>query len=144
MKNIFFIFGIALFMFSCQKQEIVPQQPIVIPTPVDTTNIVDSSYNLVGQTWVITKVLNTSLNEEFRSDTLVFMTPNTYTFNGFSSTYNFYSNNVYYTLTLNGTTWGNISGSVTDFNLTQGVIENCQFKDYFTGENSVKVWMKRI
>ena len=144
MKNLFFIFGITLFIFSCQKHEIVPQQPVVIPTPVDSTNVIDSTSNLIGQTWVITKVLNTSFDEDPRSDTIVFLNTNTYLFDGFNSTYSFYPNNVYYTLTLNGTIWGNISGSISEFNLTQGVIDNCQFKDYFTGENTVKIWMKRI
>jgi hypothetical protein len=44
---------------------------------------------------------------------------------------------------MNNTIWGHISGVVYDYNLTQGVIDNCQFKNYFTGENSVKIWMEK-
>jgi hypothetical protein len=54
-----------------------------------------------------------------------------------------YSNAFGYSLTLNNTPWGHISGTIYDYNLTQGLIENCQFKNYFTGQNSVRIWMEK-
>jgi len=141
-KLILFIVGLVLL--SCKKVEVKPQQPLV-PQPIITDTIfVDTTITLKNTTWVITKVLNTNFNEELRSDTLVFLTYNTYSFNGIQSTYNFYPNNLNYTLTLNNTPWGHISGGIYDYNITQGEIINCQFNNYFTGQNLVKVWMIKI
>lgn len=141
MKSLFYLLVGLLFLSSCSKQEITPQQPLD-PQPIitDTTSI-DTTFSLKNTTWVITKVLNTDFNQELRSDTLVFLTDNTYTFNGVQSTYHLYLNNFGFTLTLNGTVWGYLSGVIYDYNLTQGIIENCQFKNYFTNENIIKVWM---
>ena len=141
----YFILSIlGLVLLSCKKVEIKPQEPLA-PQPIITdTTFVDSTLSLKNTTWVITKVLNTDMNEDFRSDTLVFISNNVYSFNGVQSTYNLYPNNTGFTLTLNNTVWGHISGNVFDFNLTQGVIENSQFKNYFTGQNVVKVWMYKL
>jgi hypothetical protein len=141
----YFILSIlSLVLLSCKKVELKPQEPLP-PQPIITdTSFVDSTVSLKNSTWVITKVLNTDMNEDFRSDTLVFITNNVYSFNGVQSTYNLYPNNTGFTLTLNNTVWGHISGNVFEFNLTQGVIENCQFKNYFTGQNVVKVWMYKL
>ena len=142
MKRIFFLLVLSLGLFSCEKQVI---EPGVIEQPVPTNpNPQDSSYSLVGQTWVITKVLNTGFDFETRTDTLVFMANNTYSFNGVQSTYSFYPNNVNYTLTLNNTPWGHISGGIYDYNITEGSILNCQFRNYFTGQEVVKIWIERI
>jgi len=141
-KLILFIVGLVLL--SCKKVEVKPQQPLA-PQPIITDTIfVDTTITLKNTTWVITKVLNTNFNEELRSDTLVFLTYNTYSFNGVQSTYNFYPNNLNYTLTLNNTPWGHISGGIYEYNITQGEIINCQFNNYFTGQNVVKVWMIKI
>jgi len=143
MKNLFLLVSSLLLITSCVKEDIKPQQPLS-PQPIVTGNpIGDTNINMKNTTWVITKVLNTSFNQEFRSDTLVFLTNNTYTFNGSLSFYHLYQNNLGFTLTLNDTPWGYLSGTVYDYNLTQGLIENCQFKDYFTNQNSVKIWMIR-
>jgi hypothetical protein len=141
----YFILSIlGLVLLSCKKVEIKPQEPLA-PQPIITdTTFVDSTVSLKNTTWVITKVLNTDMNEDFRSDTLVFISNNVYSFNGVQSTYNLYPNNTGFTLTLNNSVWGHISGNVFDFNLTQGVIENSQFKNYFTGQNVVKVWMYKL
>ena len=141
-KLILFIIGLVLL--SCKKVEVKPQQPLD-PQPIITdTTFVDTTITLKNTTWVITKVLNTNFSEELRSDTIVFLTYNTYSFNGFQSTYNFYPNNLNYTLTLNNTPWGHISGSIYDYNITQGEIINCQFNNYFTGQNVIKVWMIKL
>ena len=141
MKKIFlFIFGLVLIS-SCQKEDIKPQEPIP-PQPIITdTTLVDTTVSLKNTVWVINKVLNTNMNEELRYDTLVFLTHNTYSFNGVQSTYHLYLNNFGYTLVLNNTVWGHLSGVIYDYNISQGVIENCQFKSYFTNQNIVKIWM---
>jgi len=141
----YFILLILAFSFlSCKKVEIKPQEPLG-PQPIITdTTFVDSTVSLKNTTWVIKKVLNTNFDQEFRSDTIVFLTNNVYTFNGNQSTYNFYPNNLNYTLTLNNTPWGHISAGIYEYNITQGEIINCQFNNYFTGQNVVKVWMYKI
>ena len=141
MKKIFlFIFGLVLIS-SCQKEDIKPQEPIP-PQPIITdTTLVDTTVSLKNTVWVINKVLNTNMNEELRYDTLVFLTHNTYSFNGVQSTYHLYTNSFGYTLTLNNTVWGHLSGVIYDYNISQGVIKNCQFKSYFTNQNIVKIWM---
>lgn len=143
MKNLFNLLIGVILLSSCYKEDIVPQQPIS-PQPIITNpTLNDTTLSLKNTTWVITKVLNTGFDSETASDTLVFLTNNTYSFNGVQATYGFNPNNVNYTLTLNNTPWGHISGSVYDYNLTQGQILNCQFRDYFTGQNVVKLWMVR-
>jgi hypothetical protein len=141
MKNIIYLLSVLLILSSCYKEDIKPQQPLD-PQPIITdTTFVDTTVSLKNTTWVITKVLNTNMDEDPRSDTLVFLTHNTYSFNGVESTYHLYLNNFGYTLVLNNTVWGHLSGVVYDYNLSQGVIENCQLKNYFTGQNVVKIWM---
>ena len=141
-KLILFIIGLVLL--SCKKVEVKPQQPLDSQPIITHTTFVDTTITLKNTTWVITKVLNTNMDEDPRSDTLVFLTHNTYSFNGVQSTYNFYPNNLNYTLTLNNTPWGHISGSIYDYNITQGEIINCQFNNYFTTQNVIKVWMIKI
>ena len=138
------IFLSILLMFSCKKEDFTPNPPNPPVDIITDSTLIDSTTTLKGETWIITKVLNTNFSQEFRSDTLVFLTENTYTFNGSHSTYHLYTNPFGYTLTLNNTVWGYISGTIYDYNLTGGVIDNCQFKNYFTNENSVKIWMYRI
>ena len=141
MKNIIYLISVLVILSSCYKEDIKPQQPLD-PQPIITdTTFVDTTVSLKNTTWVITKVLNTNMDEDLRSDTLVFLTHNTYSFNGVESTYHLYPNNFGYTLVLNNTVWGHLSGVVYDYNLSQGVIENCQLKNYFTGQNVVKIWM---
>ena len=143
MRNVFYLFCLVLLASSCYKEEIKPQEPLA-PQPIITdTTFVDTTVSLKNTVWVITKVLNTNFDEEVRTDTLVFLTNNAYSFNGVQSTYSLYPNNLNYTLTLNNTPWGHISGGIFEYNLTQGEILNCQFKNYFTGQNVIKVWMYR-
>jgi hypothetical protein len=138
------IFIMVLTFFSCKKEEFTPNPPNPPVDIITDSTLVDSTTTFKGETWVITQVLNTNFSQEFRSDTLVFLTENSYTFNGSNSIYHLYTNSFGYTLTLNNTVWGHISGTVYDYNLTEGIIDNCQFKNYFTNENSVRIWMYRI
>jgi hypothetical protein len=141
MKNIFYLLVSIMLLSSCYKEDITPQMPLD-PQPIITdTTFVDSTVSLKNTTWVIKKVLNTNFDQELRSDTIVFLSNNVYSFNGVQSTYNFYPNNLNYTLTLNNTPWGHISGGIYEYNITQGEIINCQFNNYFTGQNVLKIWM---
>ena len=141
MKKIALI-ALVFGLWACHKQDIGPPNPpepiITNPTPLD------SAYNLVGQTWVITKVLNTNFNEETRTDTLYFINTSYYTFNGVQSTYGFYPNPYCYKLNLNNTPWGNIGGDMYPYNITQGDLTNSLFTNTFTNEYAVRIWMKRL
>lgn len=145
MKKLVYIIALGIGMVSCQKEVITPNDPPLPPQPIITNNgPIDSTLNLVGQTWVITKILNTSYDQELRSDTLEFVTNTTYKFNGYSSTYSFYSTTYNYKLNMANTPWGHISGSMFDYNLSQGVLDNCTFVDYFSGYYRCRIWMHRI
>jgi hypothetical protein len=92
MKHITSLFLLVLLITSCVKEDVTPQQPLP-PQPIITDTLtVDSTISLKNTTWVITKILNTSFNQELRSDTLFFISDNVYSFNGVQSTYNLYSN----------------------------------------------------
>ena len=58
-----------ILITSCVKEDITPQQPLSPQRIITDTTSVDSTVSLKGQTWVITKILNTSFNQELRSDT---------------------------------------------------------------------------
>lgn len=143
MKHFTYLFGIVLFMTSCIKEEIVPQLSMTQPTITDST-FVDNQVSLKGTIWVITKVLNTDLSEDFRNDTLKFVTETEYKFNGVKSTYSFYPINNGFKLNLNNTEWGHIGGSLYNYNITQGLVSNREFFDVFTGDQVVRIWMEKI
>lgn len=141
MKSLIYFIGIMLVMSSCVKQEIKPQQPIPAQPIITNPTLVDSTVTIKNTTWVITKVLNTQMDNELRSDTLKFITNTTYSFNGVQSTYSINATPSGYMLNLNNTPWGHISGGLVEYNLTSGDIENKQFNDIFTGESVIKIWM---
>lgn len=133
-----------LFLTSCVKQEIVPQEPIT-PQPIITNpTLVDSTLSLAGQTWVITKVLNTDMMYENRSDTLVFIDSDDYKFNGYPSKYNLGVTPTTYKLSLYDTAWGNIGGSLFNYNIVSGKVDGLDFYDIFNTSRKVKLWMTKI
>lgn len=141
MKKIALI-ALVVGLFACHKEDI---QPPVHGTPINNNPTpIDSLYSIAGETWVITKVLNTSFNEETRTDTLVFVNSGYYTFNGIQSTYGFYATPYSYKLNLNNTPWGNIGGDMYSYNITQGDLTNSLFTNTFTNEYAVRIWMKRL
>lgn len=133
-----------MLVSSCVKQEIKPQKPnppepiITNPTPID------SGISLSGQTWVITKVLNTDFSMESRSDTLEFISNKDYKFNGYLSKYNLGVMPTTYKLSLNDTGWGNLSGSLYNYNIVSGRVDGLDFYDIFNSGLKVKLWMKKI
>lgn len=132
------------FLSSCIKEEIVPQQPID-PQPIVTNpTIEDSVVSFKGETWVVTKVMNTDMIYEDRSDTLVFIGVDNYKFNGYKSKYNLDVTPTNYKLTLYDTPWGNIGGSLLNYNIVSGMVEGLYFFDIFDTNQKVKLWMKKI
>lgn len=112
MKNIFALLVLSLIFISCKKETITPQQPLPPQPLITDSSLIDTTLSLKNTTWVVTKVLNTDFSQELRSDTLVFISFNTYSFNGVMSTYHLYQNSFGYTLVLNNTTWGHITGGI--------------------------------
>ena len=142
--KVFVILMSVLFLTSCVKQEIVPQEPIA-PQPIITNpTSVDSTLSLSGQIWVITKVLNTDMVYENRSDTLVFIDSDDYKFNGYPSKYNLGLTPTTYKLTLYDTAWGNIGGSLFNYNIVSGKVDGLDFFDIFESNRKVKLWMTRL
>jgi hypothetical protein len=144
MKVFVSILTSVLFLSSCSKQELVPQEPIT-PQPIITNpTLVDSTLSLAGQTWVITKVLNTDMMYEDRSDTLVFINTSDYTFNGYPSKYNLGVTPTTYKLSLYDTAWGNIGGSLFNYNIVSGKVDGLDFFDIFNSSRKVKLWITKI
>ena len=143
MKSFIYLIGMVV-MGSCVKQDIKPQNPnppepiITNPTPID------SGISLSGQTWVITKVLNTDFSMELRSDTMVFINKYDYEFNGRPSGYALNITPTTYKLTLNDTGWGNLSGSLYNYNIVSGRVDGLDFYDIDNTSRKIKLWMKKI
>jgi hypothetical protein len=93
---------------------------------------------------VITKVLNTDMMYEDRSDTLVFINTSDYTFNGYPSKYNLGVTPTTYKLSLYDTAWGNIGGSLFNYNIVSGKVDGLDFFDIFNSSRKVKLWMVRL
>lgn len=144
MKNIFYLLTILLGFSSCYKEDIKPQEPLS-PQPIvtDTTHV-DTTLTFKNQTWVIYKVLNTDLIYETRSDTLVFLTTNQYTFNDYNSNYGLTLTPYSYKINLYDTMWGNLCGTLYNYNMVSGRIDGLDFFDIFDSGRKVKIWMKRI
>ena len=133
-----------IMLGSCVKQEIVPQEPIA-PQPIITNpTLVDSTLSFAGQTWVITKVLNTDMVYENRSDTLVFIDADDYTFNGVQSKYGLNTTPTSFKLSLYDTAWGNIGGSLFNYNIVSGKVDGLDFFDIFNSSRKVKLWITKI
>jgi hypothetical protein len=145
MMKVFVILMSVLFLTSCVKQEIVPQEPIA-PQPIITNpTSVDSTLSLAGQTWIVTKIQYTDATEpENRSDTLAFIDSDDYKFNGYPSKYNLGLTPTTYKLTLYDTAWGNIGGSLFNYNIVSGKVDGLDFFDIFESNRKVKLWITRL
>jgi hypothetical protein len=106
---------------------------------------------LAGQTWVITRyrtgemALPIDMNPV---DTIKFITKSKYTYNSMDpQNYSFYSVGSVYSLTLNYTVFGYLTGTVNKVNLEMGVIIGGKFTDISIGVNnppSYYLWMEKI
>jgi hypothetical protein len=136
-------------LVSCEKQVIEPGtiEPPVITNPTPQ----DSSYSLAGQTWVITRYRTGEMAlpiDMVPVDTIKFITKSKYTYNSMDpQNYSFYSVGSVYSLTLNYTVFGYLTGTVNKVNLEMGVIIGGKFTDISIGVNnppSYYLWMEKI
>ena len=145
--------GIILLMFlgvsSCYKENPQPKEekPIIV-YPYVTDSITDSIPTLAGQTWVVTGVRIGGIgNPTTTNDTLVFLNKTTYKYNGISSGYSLYYTGGGFNLSMKGTPWGYLSGTIYDYNLINGTIQGLKFTDITAGStNNVNyyIWMDKI
>lgn len=147
MKIILLFLIVGMQLISCQKQNIAPNPPNEPdPLPSDTTSL-DSSFTLSGQTWVLTAYRIGEFGPIInKSDTVSFLTNQTYTYNNYPSTYSFFPTMSSYNLTLNETFLGNLSGSIYAYNLLSGQIEGNKFTNITLGASNgdFYLWLKRI
>jgi hypothetical protein len=149
MKKLIYFITLMLVIVSCQKTNPPPYPPPIPPQPIVTdTTVIDTATNLIGETWVIDGYRVNGIGAIITiSDTLVFNTINSYTFNGNTATYSFYTTASAYTLTMNYTPWGNLSGTIYEGNLINGVILGLKFTDITMGSSNQTdyyLWMHRI
>jgi hypothetical protein len=149
MKRILFFLVLMVGLISCEKQVIEPGtiEPPVITNPTPQ----DSSYSLAGQTWVITRYRTGEMAlpiDMVPVDTIKFITKSKYTYNSMDpQNYSFYSVGSVYSLTLNYTVFGYLTGTVNKVNLEMGVIIGGKFTDISIGVNnppSYYLWMEKI
>lgn len=142
---------LGLLMTSCYIEE-VPNGPnensgniIIVPPPNGNGTV---SQNLVGQTWVVTNYRIGQMGQILpKNDTLRFLTSTTYKYNNYPSTYSLYLTGSGYNLTLNYTPWGNLSGNINDYNITNGQIFGGRFVDISTGSSNTTeyyLWMNKL
>jgi hypothetical protein len=139
---------LVIFLSSCSKEQVGLAQPPNPPSPniTDTTSI-DSTVTLSGQQWVLTAYRIGELGGPIsRNDTLGFLSTSVYTYNISPSTYSIYPVMASYSLTLNGTFLGNISGALYDYNLMNGVVDGLKFNDIKTGGSGQNyyIWMNKL
>mgnify|MGYP003337715895 FL=1 len=149
MKNILLFLGVlSVLMTSCYKMPAPQPNPnpshthVYTYQPTDSTNV-DTPKTLVGTTWILYQYLPSNATTPITtSDTLVFVTNTTYTYNGFHSTYSMLPVTGGYSLVLNGTFYGNLSGIIFDSNLTMGQISYSKFSEMVTNQ-VIYLWMKK-
>lgn len=145
------LFGLLLILgvTSCIKENPQPSgPPPVITYPHNNDTIQDSIPTLVGQTWVITGVRIGGIgNPTTTYDTLKFITNTTYKFNGYSSNYSLYYTGGGFNLSINGTPWGYLSGTIYQYNLVSGDIQGLKFIDITPGttnKTNYYIWMTKV
>jgi hypothetical protein len=145
MKNLLFILFVLVGLTSCVKDE--EYNTNISPYQNYDVNIDESQMNVPGfsnTTWVITQITYTNLISEERTDTLTFTVQNNYSFNSQPSTYYFYSTPSNYKLELYDTPWGNLVGTLYNYNMNYGVIEGLTFVDLMDNTKTYKVWMYKL
>lgn len=145
MKNLIFIFLVLVGLTSCVKEE--PYNTNLSPYQNYDVTIDESQMDVPGfsnSTWVITQITYTNFISEERSDTITFGTQNTYQFNGNQSEYHFYSTPSNFKLELYDTPWGNLIGTLYNYNMNYGVIEGLTFVDLMDNSKTYKVWMYKL
>lgn len=145
MKQLFLFLFSLVILSSCQKDENYNSnisQYQNYDVTIDQSQMDVQGFN--GSQWVITKITYTDLITESHSDTLTFNGLYDYTFDNYPSTYSFYSTPTNFKLELYDTPWGNIVGTLYNYNMNNGVIEGLVFKDIMDNSKTYKVWMYKI
>ncbi len=145
MKNLLFILFVLVGLTSCVKDE--EYNTNISPYQNYDVTIDESQMNVLGfsnTTWVITQITYTNFISEERTDTLTFTVQNNYSFNSQPSTYYFYSTPSNYKLELYDTPWGNLVGTLYNYNMNYGVIEGLTFVDLMDNTKTYKVWMYKL
>ena len=111
------------------------------------TNL-DPASPLVGTKWVILRYNNGLSGNVYPNDTLNFISSTEYKINGVAKPYtlsNVAGNNMK-SLSLYGLTTlgGDYSGQVMSTFISDGVINNSEFRDLFNVNNKVTVWLNKI
>ncbi|MES2689539.1 MAG: hypothetical protein V4658_04005 [Bacteroidota bacterium] len=138
--------AIAVIGFSaCEKEEIKPinKPPYggVVQTDTLGNNDIDS---IVGTTWMLYKWSNGFQTTE-RSDTLYFINSFLYMYNSVRSNYQLTTSGSQYSLILEGTPIGDLSGLVPRNFIRFGEL-NSEMKDISNGQNGInyQVWLKKL
>jgi len=147
MKTIYFILAL-ITLSACHKDALTENPP---NPPVDytgDTTVLDTTINLIGEVWVITDYRIGELGPIIPiSDTIQFIDNHNYTYSQMPSTYSFYVTASSYSLTLNNTPWGNLSGSMFTYNIVQGIVNGIKFHDITMGSSNGSdyyLWMHRL
>lgn len=145
MKNLLFILFVLVGLTSCVKDE--DYNTNISPYQNYDVTIDESQMDVPGfsnTTWVVTQITYTNLISEERTDTLTFSVQNNYSFNSQPSTYYFYSTPSNYKLELYDTPWGNLVGTLYNYNMNYGVVEGLTFVDLMDNTKTYKVWMYKL
>lgn len=145
MKNLLFILFVLVGLTSCVKDE--EYNTNISPYQNYDVTIDESQMDVPGfsnTTWVVTQITYTNLISEERTDTLTFSVQNNYSFNSQPSTYYFYSTPSNYKLELYDTPWGNLVGTLYNYNMNYGVVEGLTFVDLMDNTKTYKVWMYKL
>ena len=137
-----------ILICSCKKEVYETNSPNK-PTSIskDSSIVIENKINLIGQKWLLYeyKIGEYGVQTK-RSDTLYFINSKNYIFNKDTSTYNLYPALSTFSLTLNETFLGNISGTIYTYNLKNGKVDGLKFIDITIGASSSNyyLWLKKI
>jgi hypothetical protein len=149
MMKLIYILLVVLGVSSCYKEDPQPKEskPIIV-YPYVTDTVTDSIPTLKGSTWVLTGIRIGGIgNPQTVSDTLQFISNTSYKYNGYSSKYSLYYTGGGFNMSINGTSWGNLSGTIYEYNLKSGKIEGLKFIDITPGSSNQTnyfLWMNKI
>jgi len=149
MIRLIYILLVVLGVSSCYKEDPQPKESKPIITyPYVTDTITDSIPTLKGTTWVLTGIRIGGIGSPVNvSDTLQFISNTSYKYNGYVSKYSLYYTGGGFNMTINGTSWGNLSGTIYEYNLKSGKIEGLKFIDITPGSSNQTnyfLWMNKI
>jgi len=134
---------------ACEKKEFESNPPVPpVSVNTDSSLIISDYYTLNGQKWLLYGYrIGEFGNMVSRNDTLNFISKFDYLFNKVGSTYTLAPSSATFTLSLNGTFVGNITGTIYVYNLKVGSIDGLKFRDISYNNNistSYYIWLKKI